>query len=68
MSSLSNMFKDYDLKEMTITISHGNPQLLKLIRKNFKIVSEGANETGVIIRVSGTANEMEELRSLVEEK
>ena len=55
-------------KEITITISHGDTELIRLIRESYKITAESADETGVMLKVVGTAKELDKLKFLFGEK
>lgn len=64
---LRNPF-DIAIEEIEITIPYQKPYLLQMVRRNVNILSNDADESGLVLRVSGTPKQISRLKAIIGEK
>ena len=64
---LRNLF-DIAIEEIEITIPYEKPYLLQVVRRSASILSNDADESGLILRISGTRKQIAKVRAIVGDK
>jgi hypothetical protein len=56
------------VEETEITIPYEKPYLLQVVRRNVSILSNDADESGLVLRISGTPKQIEKLKAIIGDK
>jgi hypothetical protein len=61
-------FFDIAIEETEIIIPYEKPYLLQVVRRNVSILSNDADESGLVLRVAGSRKQIARLKAIIGEK